>query len=557
MPPPRVKNPAISSSLQSVIMLCLERDPERRYASAVALAEDLRRLGAGQRVSRRPISPRRAATTAAVALAAGIAVVAAVAWQRGAFAHDPRAATLRSLAVLPLGNLSGDPEQEYVADGMTEELIAQLSQVRSLRVISLTSVMRYKRRPISLPLVARELGVDGIIEGNVIRSRDHLRTTVHLIYAPDDEQLWSGKYDGDTTDVLRLQSRVARAIVREIRVRLSPDERARLHGRPHVDPAAYQLYLRGRYQWNRRSDAGIRLAIRCFQEAIARDSTYALLHAGLADAWAAAGLYGVMPPTEARERARVEATRAVALDPELSEAHTSLANVLHNYDWDWYGAEQEYLRAIELNPNNAVAHHWHGHLLAQQGRFDEAREEFREARDLDPLSISIVQAGGVNEYYARRYDLALEHYRRAMELDSTSSLLHRLSAGALDRMGREREAMTELARSIELRGQPQVAAALMGRYRSSGIRGMLGMLIAGLKQKRASGAYEPAEHIAELCARLGHVDEAFEWLEVSFREHDTELNRLRVDPVFDPLRGDPRFAGMLHRIGLDVPAPRS
>jgi serine/threonine-protein kinase len=557
-PPPRSRNPAISPALESIILRCLEATPDRRYQSAAELAEDLRRLQSGSPIGRRPMSTRRrAAMASAIGLAAICAAVALVAWKRGGFGHDPRAATLRSLAVLPLGNLSGNPEQEYIADGMTEALIAQLSHVHSIRVISLTSVMRYKNRRGSMSAIARELGADGVIEGNVLRSRDHLRTTVHLIYAPDDEQLWSGQYDGDTTDVLRLQSRVARAIVNEIQVRLTPGERARLAGRQHVNSDAYQLYLRGRYQWNRRSDAGIRLAIRYFEEAIARDSTYALLHAGLSDAWAAAGLYGLIVPAEARERARAEALRAVALDPELSEAHTSLAHVLHNFDWDWLGAEQEYLRAIELNPNNAVAHDWHGHLLAQQGRFDEAREELREAGELDPLSLSIVQSGGVNEYFARRYDLALEHYRRAMELDSTSSLLHRLYAGVLDRMGRETEAARELSRSFELRGQPEVAAGLQRAYRAAGMRGMLELLIQGLRQRRAAGAYEPAEHVAELYARLGRIDEAFEWLEVSFREHDTELNRLRVDPIFDPLRKDPRLAGMLHRVGLDAPLRRA
>jgi tetratricopeptide (TPR) repeat protein len=368
--------------------------------------------------------------------------------------------------------------------------------------------------------------------------------------------LWSGQYDGDTSDVLGLQSRMAWAIVREIRVRLSPVERERLPGERRVDPVAHELYLRGRYQWNRRSDAGIRLSMEYFQRAIRQDSLYALAHAGLADAWGAAGLYGLIPPLEARKHALASATRAVALDPDLPEAHTSLGNILHNFDWNWNGAEEEYERAITLNPSNATAHHWRGHLLAQRGRFDAARAELREAQELDPLSVTIVLGGGVIEYFARKYDAALEHFQRAAELDSSSVLLHRVTAAVLDRQGHEREAVRELARSFELRGQPDVAAALERAFDASGTKGALGFLIAGLLKKRASGAYEPAEHIAELYSRLGRIDDAFHWLDVAYREHDTELNRLGVDPIFDPLRSDPRYAVLLHRVGLDAPAPR-
>lgn len=556
-PSPRSRNPDVPAALEAIILRCIEAQPERRYPSADALEEDLRRLQPGAPARAPRVLRRDLAFPFAVVLAgSGLALTLGSGW-RPAFVKDPRAATLRSLAVLPLANLSGRADQEYIADGMTEELIAQLSHVRSIRVISLTSVMSYKKARGSMSQVARELGVDGVIEGSVVQSGSRLRTIVHLIAARDDDQLWSGRYDGDTTDVLRLQSRVARAIVQEIRVRLTPDERARLAGRQNVNSAAYQNYLRGRYQWARRTDAGVRLAIEYFEQAIREDSTYSLFHTGLADAWTAAGLYGLARPLEAGNRARAAASRAVSLDPELSEAHSSMAHVLHNFDWNWRGAEQEYLRAIELNPNNAGAHHWYGHLLSQQGRFDEAREEFHQALELDPLSLSIVQAGGVNEYFARRYDLALGHYARAMRMDSTNALLHRSVAGVLDRMGREDEAVREFLLSLELRGQAEAVAGLRRAYRAAGVRGMLSMMVAGLEQKRAAGIYEPAEHLAELYARLGQVEDAFRWLEVAVRERDTELNRLRVDPLFDPLRTDPRYRDLLRRVGLDTPSPQS
>ncbi len=558
-PMPRSLNPSISPALEAVIVRCIENDPNLRYASAIDLSQALHALADMTPERRARVTPR---ARGPVALVVGTLALLALpagyfGWQRLGPGRATPAASIRSLAVLPLGNLSGDPEQEYFADGMTEELIASLSSVHALRVTSLTSVMRYKKTRASMPEIANELGVDGVIEGNILKSRDRLRTTVHLISAREDRQLWSRQYDGDTSDVLGLQRRMAWAIVREIRVRLSAEERNRLPGERRVDPVAHQLYLRGRYQWNRRSDAGIRLSIDFFQRAIRQDSLYALAHAGLADAWGAAGLYGLIPPIEARKNAFASASRAVALDPDLPEAHTSLGNILHNFDWNWQAAEQEYDRAIALNPSNAVAHHWRGHLLAQQGHFDAARAELREARDLDPLSVTILLGGGVVEYFARRYPAALEFVQRAAELDSTSSLLHRVKAAVLDQQGNEREGVRELARSLALRGQPEVGAALVRAYETSGTHGALGLLVAGLLKKRASDAYEPAEHLAELYARMGDLEPAIRWLEVAYREHDTELNRLGVDPIFDPLRSDPRFVDLVRRVGLAARPVRS
>jgi eukaryotic-like serine/threonine-protein kinase len=554
-PTPSSIHSEISAGLESMILKCIEKQRERRFHSANELASGLRSLGGPSMRG-----PTRGARRGVATLSMGLAIVllggSYFGWQRFRDAQGSPAAAIRSLAVLPFGNLSGDPEQEYFALGMTEELISQLSHVRAIRVTSLTSVRRYGNSQRPLPEIARELGVDGVIEGNVLKSRDHLRTTVHLISARDDAQLWSAEYDGDTTDVLALQSRMARAIVSEIQVHLSRRERSHLAPPRRVDPVAHQLYLRGRYQWNRRTDAGIRLAIEYFQRAVARDSLYALAHSGLADAWAEAGLYGFLRPQEARVRAHAEALRAVELDPDLAEGHVSLGHVLHNFDWNWEGADREYRRAIELSPSNALAHSWHAHLLMQLGRFREAEAELIDSQDLDPLSLQIAMARGIFYYYARRYDVALEHLQRAAELDSGSALLHRARAAVLDRQGHEREAIDELARSFALQGQGDVGRALVHAYADAGLKGALDLLIAGLVQKRASGAYEPAEHIAELYARTGRVEQAFEWLETSYREHDTELNRLRVDPIFDPLRNDPRFDAFLRRLGFDASSAR-
>jgi len=540
-PPPRRTNPRISRELEAVILRCLEKDPARRFASATELADALRAL---RTPGTRTPAARRWLAPAGAALLLGAVVIAP------RFIPLGSKTEIRSLAVLPLANLSNDVDQEYFADGMTEAVIGQLSNVVELRVISFTSVQRYKNARLPVPEIARQLGVDGVVEGTVARARNHLRITVNLIDARDDDRLWSGVYDGDTTDVLDLQSRVALAIVKEVQVQLSAVEQSRLQGRQDVAPGAVDAYQRGRYQWNKRSASGIRLAIDYFQSAIEMDSTYALAYSGLADAWAASGLYGYTTPTDARARALAAASRAVTLDPHLAEGHASLAHLLHNFDWRWSEAEGEYRRAIELKPNYALAHHFYAHLLAQQGRFDEARGMVATAQALDPQSLPVALAGASIEYFARDYDAALAACRRAATVDSTSSLLYRLQAGILDRLGREPEAFRSLARSFSLAGQNGLATALVGAYGAAGTNGAIDLLIGAVKRKRDSGAYEPAEHLAELEARRGRNDEAIRWLEIGFQEHDSELNRLGVDPIFDPLRSDPRFAELVRRIGL-------
>jgi len=557
-PAPRSVNPAISPGLEDVILRCLERQPEHRFGSAADLAVALRRLQANPaaRLGPSPAARSRALRGAAggVALAAAIG---AFVWWRAHGVTPSDAGEIRSMAVLPFGNLSGDPGQEYVADGMTDELNTQLSRVPGIRVISPSSVTRYKSSRPSMPEIARELSVDGVIEGNVRKENERLRATVHLVDARRNNLIWSDEYDGEATDILGLQSQVAQDIVRRIQVHLSQKDRARLAGPGRVDPSAYQFYTRGRSEWKRRSEDGIRPAIEYFQRAITADSTYAQAYAGLADGWAAAGLYGLIPPQDARPRALAAASRAVALDPELSEAHTSLGSVLHNFDWKWDDADREYARAILLNPNNSTPHLWRAHLMVQRARLGEAEDELSKARQLDPFSLTTALAEGVFAYYSRRYDLALERLRRAAEIDSLNPLVHRTTAGVLDRLGRDREAMLELIRERELQNEPGEAGALRAAYKTSGVHGVLELLIAGMIAKRETGAYQPAEHIAELYARLGRPDDAFFWLETAYREHDTELNRLRIDPIFDRLRSDPRFTSLLHRVGLDTPATSS
>ncbi len=557
-PPPRQRDPLISVDFEAVILRCMEKHPAQRMSAAKELARALEALHArhqrgGGAARRRPklpgISRRAIGAAAALLLAAGVyAIGGSQGWWNGLGRTPP----IRSLAVLPFVNLSGDAGQEYLADGMTDELIAILGEHSSLRVICRTSAMHYKGTRLALPAIARELAVQGVVQGSVQSSGDRMRFSVQLLDARDDHQLWSKQYGGDRRDVLAIQSRVARAIAREIGLRLARGDGAR-PSPARIDPVAHDFYLQGRFQWNRRNADGVRRAIAYFDSAIGRDSLYAPAHSGLADAWTTAGHLGIFPPADAYPRAKLAALRALALDSTLSEGYVSLANIRQNFDWDWDGAAEDFLRAIELNENNAIAHHWYSNHLAFRGDFDRAMDELRRAQDLDPLSLPIHVGAGACLYFARRYEEALRAYRRAAQIDSTSGLPYRAMAGTYYQLGRRAETAEAIRRWLENQYPPEVSARATVGYRHGGLRGMARVLIGDLTRQRTAGHYEPATHIAELSILDRDRAAALRWLEVAFGEHDTELNRLKVDPLFDPLRGDPRFEALMRKVGLGPP----
>jgi len=331
---------------------------------------------------------------------------------------------IESIAVLPLGNLSGDPEQEYLADGMTETLIAHLAKISRLRVISRTSVMRYKGTNKALPEIARELGADALIEGSVMRSGSRIRITAQLIYAPTDKHLWGESYERDLTDVLVLQSEVARAIAHEINIKLTPQDQTRLATAHPVNSETYELYLKGRYYWNKMSGGNIERAAAYFSKAIALDGSYAPVYVGLADCYVSQADLAGLPPREPYRRARAATLRALEIDNGLAEAHASLAVIRAEYDWDWEGAEIEFQRALELDPKLANAHRWHAVFLAKLGRFKEAFSEIEIAKELDPLSLPIATSAGSILRYARRYDEAIEELRKAIDLEPSFKFAH-------------------------------------------------------------------------------------------------------------------------------------
>jgi TolB-like protein/DNA-binding winged helix-turn-helix (wHTH) protein/Flp pilus assembly protein TadD len=459
-------------------------------------------------------------------------------------------AGVRSLAVLPLENLSGDASQSYFADGMTDELITDLAQISALRVISRTSVMVYKGARKPLPQIARELNVDAVVEGTVLRSGDQVRITAQLIEASTDKHLWSQSYEGELRDTLALQNRVASAIADEIRISLTPQEQAALKNAKVVNPEAYESYLKGRYFWNKRTADGLKVALAYFKQATEEDPKYAKAYSSLADTYALLGdwQYAVMTPKEAFPKAKAAATHALELDNTLGEAHNSLAFVLDGFDWDLDAGGKEFRRAIELNPGYATAHHWYAWHLTLLGRFDEAIAEMRTAENLDPLSLIINADLAELLGLAHSYDESIRQSRKTIEMDPNFPLAHNQLAQAYLQKHMYEEAVAELQKAIKLSGDsPTCIANLARAYVASGKRSEAVKLLGDLK-KRSTPGYSNAAEIAMIYASLGDPDQAMTWLEKGFEERFNPGVLLR--PGFDPLRSDPRFQNLVHRVGL-------
>jgi TolB-like protein/DNA-binding winged helix-turn-helix (wHTH) protein/Tfp pilus assembly protein PilF len=502
--------------------------------------------GAGLAVApkRRPWPTRRAIFAMALVLCLPILAI----WLFRSRGLAPRA--IRSLAVLPLDNLSGDASQNYFADGMTDELITDLAQISALRVISRTSVMVYKGARKPLPQIARELNVDAVVEGTVLRSGNQVRITAQLIEASTDKHLWSQSYEGELRDTLALQQRVAAAIADQIRINLTPQEQAVLKSAKAINPEAYESYLKGRYFWNKRTADGLKVALAYFNEAIEEDPKYAQAYSGLADTYALLGdwQYAVMTPKEAFPKAKAAAIKALELDSALGEAHNSLAFVLDGFDWDLDSGGKEFRRAIELNPGYATAHHWYAWHLSLLGRYDEAIAEMKKAENLDPLSLIINADLAELLVLAHSYDESVRQSRKTIEMDPNFALAHNQLAQAYLQEHRYEEAVLELQKAVQLSGDsPTCIANLARAYVASGKRSEALKLLSDLK-KRSNTGYSNASEIAMIYASLGDTDQAMNWLERGYEERFNPGVLLR--PGFDPLRSDSRFQNLVHRIGL-------
>jgi TolB-like protein/DNA-binding winged helix-turn-helix (wHTH) protein/Flp pilus assembly protein TadD len=478
-----------------------------------------------------------------------LAVIAAFAVWKIHSRNRPGSA-IHSLAVLPLESLSNDASQDYFADGMTDELISDLGQIRALRVISRTSVMGYKHARKPLPQIARELNVDAIVEGTVLRSGDQVRITAQLIDAAADKHLWSQSYEGELKDTLALQNQVARAIADQIRINLNPQEQAALKSAKVVNPEAYESYLKGRYFWNKRTPDSLRVALAYFNQAIDEDLTYAQAYSGLADTYALLGdwQYGVMTPKEALPKAKAAAIKALQLDNTLSEAHNSLAFCFDAFDWDLESAGKEFQRSIELNPGYATAHHWYAWHLSLLGRYDQAIEEMRKAKSLDPLSLIINADLAELLVIAHFYDESIIQSRKTIEMDPNFALAHNQLAQAYLQKHMNEEAIAELQQAVELSaGSPTCIANLARAYAASGRTSEAAKLLSDLKN-HSNGGYSDAAEVSVVYAALGDKDQAMHWLELGYEQRFNPGVLLR--PGFDPLRSDPRFQDLVRRIGF-------
>jgi TolB-like protein/DNA-binding winged helix-turn-helix (wHTH) protein/Tfp pilus assembly protein PilF len=465
--------------------------------------------------------------------------------------EKPAAARIHSIAVLPLQNLSGDPQQEYFADGMTDELIAELAKISALRVISRTSVMQYKGVKKPLPQAAQELGVDAVVEGTVLRSGDRVRITANLVQASPETHLWAESYERDLRDILALQSDVATAIAREIQIKVSAQEQARLASSRPVNPESYQLYLKGRYFWEKRTTANLNKAREYFEQAIEKDPTYPLAYAGLADSYVLLSDYGTLPSKQGFSKAKAAALKALQIDNTLAEAYPSLGWARYSYDWDFLGAETDFKRAIELNSNYATAHHWYGWYLAVMGRFDEGFVELKKAQELDPLSLVISTNLGKVLYFAHRYDEALQQYRRTLDMDPNFVKAYDDLGWAYEQKGMHAEAVAEWLKARTPSGESEIRLAkLKEAYRESGMRGYWQQELELAKEELTHGHVWPAGWVARMYVHLGNKNAALEWLERGFKEKDGSLVYLKAEPDFDPLRSDSRFQNLTRRVGL-------
>jgi TolB-like protein/DNA-binding winged helix-turn-helix (wHTH) protein/Tfp pilus assembly protein PilF len=477
-----------------------------------------------------------------------LVLVAALSWIL--YSRNQASSKIRSLAVLPLESLSGDASQDYFADGMTDELITDLGQISALRVISRTSIMTYKHAHKLLPEIARELNVEGVVEGTVLRSGEQVRITAQLIRVPVERHMWAQSFEGDLRDTLVLQKSVARSIAEQIQATLNQREQAALEHSKMVNAEAYEAYLKGRYFWNKRTGDGLKKAVEYFNRAIEKNPEYAEAYTGLGDAYALSGdwEYGILSPEDAFPKAKAAVTKALSLDDNLAEAHTSLAFISDLHDWDWESAGKEYERAIALNPGYATAHHWYAWHLIVMGRNSDGIAELRKAESLDPLSLIISADLADALCIAHLYDESVQQSRRTLEMDPNFAIAHYELGQAFEQKRMHNEAIGEFQRAIELSGDNDVFYAnLAYAYAHSGKKEEAIKIAKDLEDQLSERSSTDAS-IALIYVGLDDKDQAMIWLNKAYQARFNPSILMR--PVFDPLRSDARFQDLLRRIGL-------
>jgi TolB-like protein/Tfp pilus assembly protein PilF len=539
------------------------KDPEYRYQGAKDLRNDLHALkqdsesGALQphRSARADAGPllglvtQRRATLIAVAGGLGLIVIALVVgrlWLTRASTGGP----IDSLAVLPFVNVGADPNAEYLSDGITENLINSLSQLPTLRVVPRGHAFRYKGHETETDKIGRELNVRAVLTGKVVQRGDTLNIQTELVDVAADAQLWGQQYNRTFSEIIAVQEEIARAVSEKLRLRPMGEEQKRLAKRYTESPEAHQLYLKGRYLWNRRTGETLQRAAEYFQQAIDKDPAYALAWAGLADCYAVYAFYGVLPPRETAPKAKEAASRALALDETLPEPHAALGYMKDRYDWDWAGAEREFKRAVELNPNYATAHYWYANLLDNTGRLEEAITEAKRAQEADPLSLVASAAAGHALSIAGRYDQAIEQVRKALEMDQNFPLAHAYLALFDTQAGRHEEAIAEAQKAVSLSARASLALGMLGHaYAAAGKRAQAQKVLAELKDLSERRYVAPLD-FALVHAGLGDKAQALDWLERAYDDRSDRLAWIKTWPPFESLRGEPRFQDLLRRMRL-------
>jgi serine/threonine-protein kinase len=546
VPALRTVRQAIPERLEAVVLRALAKTPADRFRTADELAEALEQsTRTGEWAAPARLFPRRRIIQAAAVI---LAILGFGAWW---FTSRPvvGSARIESLAVLPLTNLGGDSGQDYFVEGMQEALITELSKISALKVISRTSTLRYRKTEKSLLDVARELNVDGVIEGSALREGDQVRITVQLVDGRSDRHVWAQTFDRELRGVLALHSEVAREIARQIKVTLTPPEEQQLAVTRVVNPRAYELYVLGRHQWNQRTLDGYKQAVGSFLEALEQDPTYAPTYAALADAYMWLGEQGGMPKREAREESAGALAKALALDETLTDAHVSMGLWKLRFGWDWAGAEREFKRALEFNPGSASAHQMYGRTLAFARRFDDAQRELESARELDPLSVPINAYIGQAYLYAGQYARAEEQFRKTLLIDPNHVLTHHNLGELYLAQKRPAEAVKELERSVAGSADPSshYLAILGCGYAMAGRKTEAVRLLKDLETK-ATEDLASAFDVAALYVALSEKERALAWLEQGYAKRDYWLVEIRAWPWFDSLHSEPRFQDVLRRM---------
>jgi TolB-like protein/DNA-binding winged helix-turn-helix (wHTH) protein len=482
---------------------------------------------------------------------AAVAVIFVAAGSLIAYLLIDRGKKIESVAVMPLVNSGGDPEMEYLADGITEDVINTLSQLPDLKVMSRNSVFRYKGKEVDPIAVARELNVQAVLIGRLEPRGEDLAISLELVDAQNNQQLWGARYSRKLSDLVRVQAEISRTVSEKLRLRLSPTERNRLT-KTHTDNTeAYHLYLRGRHLLEKRTGATSERSIEYFQKAITLDPGYALAHAELAWAWDSLGQLGGRSPKDILPKAREAVGEALALDESLAEAHVYSGNLKYEYDWDWLGAEREFKRALELNPNSAQAHRLYAHFLGDMKRADEAVNEISQALRLEPDSVVLNRDMAIIYYFVRRYDESIEQFQRTLELDMNMPTVHMFLSRAYEQRGLHEQAMRARLKFESLVGLgPTEEAKLNAAWTTAGWKGFWGQLIKLSEPELGKRGHLHSYWVAEIYARAGDRERALTWLEKAYAERSRHLTGINADPFWDDYRSDQHFQDIVRRVGL-------